>query len=187
MKALFNIKKLQVSKLTESDDGELTYASPLKVPGTVSLNMDVEQSNEIIYADGGAYITLQGAASTTGTLENYHIPETVLIEIYNYVKSTTGEILQTDDAVNRMGMQFACDDDQGNEVYFTYYDVTSTKPSLNLQTREDGVTVNAESVDLTANSIKVGKKNIIRSYATKDMEAYTNYFDKITIPTIAEV
>lgn len=187
MKALFNIKKLQVSKLTEETDGNYSYGTPIKVPGTVSLSMDIEQTNETIYADGVSYITLQGAATTTGTLENYHIPEEVLLNIYNYVKSTTGEILQTDDAVNRMGMQFACDDDAGNEVYFTYYDVTSTKPSLSLQTREDGVTVNAESVDLTANSIKVGDKNVIRSYATKDMDAYENYFDKVNVPTIASI
>lgn len=186
MKALFNIKKLHVAKLSETD-GTYTYDTPIKVPGTISLSMDIEQSNDIFYADGGAYITLQGASSTTGTLENYHIPEEVLLKIYNYVKSTTGEICQTDDPVNRMAILFACDDENGNEVRFTYYDVTSTKPGLNLQTREDGVTVNAESVDLTANSIVCGSKNVIRSYCTKDMEAYENYFDKVTVPTIAEV
>lgn len=186
MKALFNIKKLQVAKLTETD-GEYSYDTPIKVKGTVSLSMDVEQSNEVIYADGGAYITLQGAATTTGTLENYHIPEEVLLKIYNYIKGTNGEICQTDEAVSRMAMQFACDDDEGNEVYFTYYDVVSTKPSLNLQTREDGVTVNAESVDLTANPITIDGKNIIRSYATKDTDAYANYFDKVTLPTFTTV
>lgn len=184
MKLVFNIKKVQLSKLTEAEDGTITYGTPIKVPGTSSLSMDVEQSNEKIYADGGVYVTLQGASSISGTLENYFIPVEALTEIYNYVLGTKGEVIQTDDQVNRFGMQFACDDEAGNEVYFTYYDVTSTKPSINLQTREDGVTVNPQSVTLTASTIDVGGKKIVQHFVTKDKEAYANFFDKVVLPTI---
>lgn len=183
MKALFNIKKLQFSKLTENN-GSYTYGTPLQIPGTVSLTMDVEQTLEPIYADGVSYITVAGAAATSGTLENFLFPKDVLTQIYRYVVSTNGEVMQSDDQPYAFGMQFACDDDEGKEVYFTYYNVSSTKPGVNLQTKESSPTINPQSVSLSANPIKVGNKNITFSYATEEATNYATYFVAIQVPTI---
>lgn len=183
MKALFNIKRLQISKLTESN-GTYTYGTPIQIPGTVSLSMDIDQSIELVYADGVAYVAVPGAVSTTGTLENYFIPTTVLTQIYRYVVSSNGEYLETDDQPYSFGMQFACDNDEGDEVYFTYYNVSSTKPGINLQTKESSTTINPQSVDLTASPITVGTKQVVKSFATKDATNYSTYFTAITVPTI---
>lgn len=184
-KAIFNIKKLQVSKLTETDN-EITYGSPIKVKGTVSLSIDIDQTNTPIYADGTTYFVLQGKASTTGTLENYFVPIEVLKEIFRYIQASNGNWLQTDDPASRFGMQFACDDEEGNEVYFTYYDVVATKPGINLQTSEDGATVNAQSLSLTVATIEVNNKNIISSFAQKGDTNYDTYFEKIVLPSIPD-
>ncbi len=185
MKAIFNIKKLQFSRLHETN-GVISYDTPLTVPGTVSLTMDVEQSVDPIYADGISYISIPGAAATSGTLENYFIPKSVLIDIYRYAESSAGEMMQTDDQPYAFGMQFACDDDEGKEVRFTYYNVTSTKPGVNLQTKESSTTINPQSVSLAANTIPVGDKNVTYSFATEEATNYATYFEAITIPTLPE-
>lgn len=184
-KAIFNIKKVQVSKITETD-GTITYGSPIKVKGTVSLTMDIEQTNNPIYADGTTYFILQGKSSISGTLENYFVPVEMLKEIFKYVQDSNNNWVQTDDAASRFGLQFACDDEEGNEVYFTYYDVISTKPGLNLQTSEDSATVNAQSLTLTVSTVEVSGKNIISSFAQKGDSNYDTYFDKLSLPTLTQ-
>ena len=91
MKVIFNIKKLQVSKITAiSDAGVPTYATPIIVPGTVSLSMESESTVDPFYADGIAYYMPSGATSTTGTLENALLPDQMLKDIYGYVEDTNG-------------------------------------------------------------------------------------------------
>ena len=193
MKALFNIKKLQISKFTEGTNNTYTYGTPIRVPGTVSLTMDVEQSIDPIYADGISYISISGAMNTTGTLENYFIPVQVLKEIYRYIESDAGEIMQTDDQPYDFAMQFACDNEEGEEIYFTYYHVSSTKPGINLQTKEDSTTINPQSVELSATPIAVqigsttNYKNIIYSFADSTATNYATYFNAVTVPTITAI
>lgn len=187
MKVLFNIKKLQLSKIISTDDeGIPTYDTPLKVPGTVSLTMDTEENSDPFYADGEAYYTPNGAETATGTLENALFTEDVLKQIYAYVEDTNGNLVQTDGQVSEFGMQFACDSDDG-EVYFTYFRVTSNKPGVNLTTNAPNATINPQSVSLTASTVALNNgARVIKSYATKTALNYANYFDGITVPVIVE-
>lgn len=185
MKVIFNIKKLQFSKITAiSTAGVPTYATPILVPGTVSLSMETESSVDPFYADGIAYYMPSGATSTTGTLENALFPEDVLKDIYGYITDSNNNLLETDAAPSEFGMQFACDSDAG-EVYFTYYRVSSNKPGINLQTSETSATINPQSVEVSASTITLaGGQRVLKSYAKPGATNYSNYFTAITVPTI---
>ena len=188
MKVWFNIKKLQLSEITAiSDAGVPTYAAPIKVPGTVSLQLESDSSSDPFYADGIAYYTPSGSSSTTGTLENALFPNAVLKDIFGYVEDTNGNLVETDGAVKEFGMQFACDSDDG-EVYFTYFRVNASKPGINLTTNAPSATVNPQSVNLTASAINLtGGQTVIKSFADKTASNYANYFTAIALPTIASV
>lgn len=183
MKVLFNIKKLQLSKIISTDSAGIpTYDEPLKCPGTVSLTMDTEESSDPFYADGEAYYTPNGAETSTGTLENALFTNDILKAIYSYVEDTNGNMVSTDGQVAEFGIQFACDSDDG-EVYFTYYRVTSTKPGLNLTTNSPNATVNPQSVNITASTVTLDDgRRISKSFADKNSGNYANYFDAITLP-----
>lgn len=186
-KVVFNIKKLQFSKITAvSDTGVPTYGSPLKLPGTVSLTLNSETTSDPFYADGEVYFLPKGAETQTGTLENAQFSDEVLKAIYAYVEDTNGNMLATDGQVAEFGMQFACDSDDG-EIYFTYYRCTTTKPGLNVTTNAPGATINPQSVNVTASTITLsdGNTKCLSSYATKNASNYSNYFTAITVPTIA--
>lgn len=189
MKVLFNIKKLQLQKITSiSSSGVPTYDSTvMSVPGTVSLTMEKESTNDPFYADGEAYYTPTGSETSTGTLENALIPDDVLKAIFAYMEDTNGNLVATDGQASEFGMQFACDSDDG-EVYFTYFRVSSTKPGLNVTTNAPGATINPQSLNLTASPVSLSNgMKIVHSYATKTASNYSNYFEGIVLPTIASV
>lgn len=185
MKVVFNIKRLQFSKITNvSAAGIPTYDTPILVPGTVSLSMETEATTDPFYADGIAYYMPSGAVSTSGTLENAFISEEALKAIYGYVEDQNGNLLETDAPVSEFGMQFACDSDDG-EVYFTYYRCSSNKPGLNVQTSEASATINPQSVDISASTINIASgQRVLKSYATSKASNYSTYFDAITLPNV---
>lgn len=186
-KVLFNIKKVQFSKITEtSAAGVPTYASPILVPGTVSLSLDSDSSLDPFYADGIAYYTPAGTNSYSGTLENANFSEEVLKAIFNWALDSNGNLVEVDTGSNEFGMQFAVDSNDG-EVYFTLFRCSATKPSMNFQTKESSATINTQSVDITISSISTSDgKNIVKSYATKEATNYADYMTKIVVPTLTE-
>ncbi len=185
MKVIFNIKKLQVFKITAlSAAGVPTYGNKILVPGTVSLSLESESTVDPFYADGIAYYMPSGATSTTGTLENALLPDQMLKDIFGYLEDTNGNLVETDAATSEFGMQFACDSDDG-EVYFTYYRVSSNKPGVNLQTSEASATINPQSLEISASTVNVGNRAILKSHATKTATNYNTYFDSITLPTFS--
>lgn len=185
MKVLFNIKKMQFSKITAiSDAGVPTYGAPMLLPGTVSLTFENDSSSDPFYADGIAYYQPTGTSSVTGTLENALFTKEVLKAIYAYVEDTNGNLLETNGQVSEFGMQFACDSDDG-DVYFTYFRCTTNKPGLNVTTNAPSATVNPQSVSVTASSITLADgTEVVKSYATKEASNYANYFNAITVPTV---
>lgn len=189
MKVLFNIKKLQLSPITATDDkGTPTYAEPIRLPGTVSLTLDPEGDTEPFFADGITYYMAGASSSYSGSLENALFNEEVLKQVYNYVVDSNKNIVDTDQPVKEFGMQFAVDSDEG-DVYFTFYRVSSSKPNLNFQTNEDTKTINPQSVDITLSTIPTedGKYNMFKSYAAKGATNYDTYFTQISVPTIPAV
>lgn len=186
-KVLFNIKKVQFSKITEtSASGVPTYAAPILVPGTVSLSLDSDSSLDPFYADGIAYYTPAGTNSYSGTLENANFSEEVLKAIFNWALDSNNNLVEVDTGSNEFGMQFAVDSNDG-EVYFTLFRCSATKPSMNFQTKESSATINTQSVDITISSISTSDgKNIVKSYATKEAANYADYMTKIVVPTLTE-
>lgn len=189
MKALFNIKKVQLSPITAIDQkGTPTYSAPLTLPGTVSLTLEGEGTSNVIYADGIGYITTGGAVSYKGTLENYLITEEILTSIFQYVKDTTTKnLFETDKQPKEFGMQFAVDNDEGDEVFFTLYRVSATRPSFNFQTKEAEQQINTQSLELTVTPITLANgSNIIKSFADKTATNTATYMAKIELPKLTQ-
>lgn len=183
-KVLFNIKKVQFSKITATgEDGLPTYGTPIKVPGAVSLSTENESSKETKYADGIAYYVTSGSNSYSGTLEIVNFSDEVLQDIFGWKKDSNGNLVEIDGNSENFAMQFAVDSEDG-EVYFTFYNCSATKPSNNFQTKEASATINNQSVTLTLIPITLADgTSIIKSFAGKSATGYSKYFDAVTVPT----
>lgn len=184
-KVLFNIKKVQISKITSfSATGLPTYATPIKVPGAVSLAMDNESSKETKYADGIAYFVVDGSNSYTGSLEIVNFPDEVLKEIFGWKKDENGNLVEVDCKTEPFAMQFAVDSDDG-EVYFTFFNCSASRPNNNFQTKESGVTINNQASNITITPITLENgDNVIKSYADKNAKNYATYFTAVTVPKL---
>ena len=74
-------KQCHYAKATFDEDGNVTYAKPVRLPGAVSLSLDPEGENENFYADDIVYYVLNNNAGYEGDLELALIPEEFLKDI----------------------------------------------------------------------------------------------------------
>ena len=80
-KVKFNISNVHYAPITIGEDGAVTYATPVALPGAVSINMDPTGEPESFYADGVEYYTINNNQGYEGDLELAMIPEDFRVRI----------------------------------------------------------------------------------------------------------
>ena len=80
-KVKFNICDVHYAVLSVSDTGEVTFGTPVAMPGAVSLSLDSNGEPSSFYADGVKYYTINNNMGYDGDLELAMIPESFRTEI----------------------------------------------------------------------------------------------------------
>lgn len=68
-KVKFNICNVHYALITVNDDGEVTFGTPVAMPGAVSLSLEPNGEPSNFYADGYAYYTISNNMGYEGDLE----------------------------------------------------------------------------------------------------------------------
>lgn len=71
----YELSKAYYATITMSETGEITYGTPVRIPGTVSINMSPEGELAPFRADGGTYLMSRTNNGYKGDLEIAKIPE----------------------------------------------------------------------------------------------------------------
>lgn len=149
-KVHFGLKNMHYAKITYSSTGVPSWATPVHVPGSVNLNLDIESNSTDFYADDVKYFHIATNNGYTGTLEMADFPVQMRQDIWNQTVSSTGKLLIEDvDADNaEFALMFEIDGDQDPDLY-CFFRCTAARPSVASATKADSVEVQTQSCDLT--------------------------------------
>ena len=74
-KVKYGLENVVYAKKTVSEAGEITYATPVKIPGAVNLSMDANGEPENFYADDGVYFVINNNNGYDSGVICYRHPE----------------------------------------------------------------------------------------------------------------
>lgn len=82
-KVKYGLKNAHYAPLTVDEAGNATFATPIPIPGSVSLTMDAQGDTETFYADNMAYFVSAANDGYSGSFEVAIIPDSFRQDILN--------------------------------------------------------------------------------------------------------
>lgn len=134
-KVRFGLKNVYYAVLTESSDNtNNTYATPVAVPGAVTLTMDSNGTDGTFYADNVAYYKTFANNGYSGELEMARVNDAMLKDVWGM--TVEGGILTEKTGIQPkpFALLFQIEGDQKEELHVLYRVVPTSKPSMGSQT-----------------------------------------------------
>ena len=187
-KVKFNLKNVHAAKLTETvTDGVTTfsYGTPKAIPGAVSISLDAEGESSPFYADGIVYFRSVTNNGYSGDLEIALVPEWFRTEILQEALDSKGVLVEKSD--NKESVKFALlfeFDGDVNCIRHVLYNCTSSRPSIESETKEDTIEPGTETLSITADPRADGLVKA-RTGDTTDAATYAGWYQTVYLPTEA--
>ena len=182
-KVKYNLKNVHAAILTKGDDGTFTYATPVAIPGAVSLSLDAEGDSSPFYADGIVYFRSTSNNGYSGDLEMALIPEWFRTDILQEVKDSNGVLIERSDITESVyfALLFEFDGDV-NAIRHVLYNCTAARPSIESQTKEASIEPGTETLSLAADPREDG---LVKSRTGDDTTnaTYNNWYKHVYEPS----
>ena len=182
-KVKFNICNVHYAPLIEADDGTISWETPTAIPGAVSLSLDPNGEPEPFYADGIAYYIVNNNMGYEGDLEIALIPEWFRTDVLQETLDANGVLVENSNITDnvKFALLFEFDGDK-NCIRHVLYNCTSSRPSIESETKEDAIEPGTEKLSITADPRGDGLVKA-RTGDTTDEETYNNWYSAVYLPT----
>ena len=186
-KVKFGLNKVHWAKITAwSDEGMPTFATPVRLPGAVSLSIDANGENENFYADNCVYYVINNNAGYDGDLEVALITTDFATAILGEQLDSKGVLVERNDAeTSQFALMFEFDGDK-NHIRHVLYCCSASRPATEGETTEESKSVKTETLSLKATALPSG---LVKSKTCEstDQTTYDNWYNAVYIPTAATV
>lgn len=178
-KVLYGIEKCYIAKLTETD-GEITYETPIPMPGVTGLSPEPQGETTKFFADNIVYFIANSNQGYEGDLVLAITPEEFLTQILGQEVDSNGAVIENaDDKIARFALMFEGKGDKKARRW-VYWDCTATRPSRENNTQEESVEVGTESITITMSPRTSDKA--IKCYlepSEENQDVYDTFFTKV--------
>ena len=181
-KVKFNLKNTHYALLSVSEEGEVSYAAPVPMPGAVSISLDANGEPENFYADGVAYYVINNNMGYDGDLELAMIPESFRTDVLKEKLDDKGVLIENSDVeLASFALLFEFDGDQ-KHIRHVLYNCSASRPGIEGKTNEDSKEVQTETLAIKAAPLANGMVKA-KTGNTTDVTAYNNWYKAVYMPT----
>lgn len=186
-KIKYGLKNVYYAIATLASDNSATYATPVAIPGAVNLSMEPQGENTPFYADNIAYYTFIANSGYQGDLEIALIPESFKKDVLGFKLGGNGVLVED---ANAPSVNFALlFEFQGDEkaTRHVLYNCVAARPAVSGATKEDSITPQTETLNLTATAIYVSalSTEVVKgeTVAATGSTVYDGWYSAVTQPT----
>lgn len=180
-KVKFGLSQLYYSVLTETD-GEYTWATPVAIPGAVSISLDPSGETSTFRADDIDYYVTASNNGYEGDLEVAIFPESFRTDVLGETSTETDNVL-IENANTRpkpFALLFQFEGDQSGTRH-VLYNCSTTRPAVSSQTTDETIEPVTETVTITASPLSDGVVKASTNAQTTGT-VYNGWFTKVYEP-----
>lgn len=185
-KIKYGIKNVYYAVATIAANGSATYATPVALPGAVSLTLDPEGEQNIFYADNIAYYVSNSNNGYSGSVELARVPDSFLTDVLMEATDNTSglqyEVADAEPAHFALLFQFEGDD---AATKYVMYNCVASRPSVSSSTKETSIEPVTESLNLTATSIynATVDADLVKGKMEQGATGYATFFNAVVQPS----
>lgn len=185
-KVKFGLKNVHYAMLTTGEDGKVTFGTPKRISGAVSMSLEAQGETETFYADDVAYYVSVANDGYQGSLEFALITDEFLVDVLGYREDETDHVLVENSMAESkpFALIYEVSNDQ-KPTRRVFFNCTATRPAENNSTINKTKTPNTESLTLTVAPLADGS---VRAKTTDQTpaETYNGWFTKVWRPAGSE-
>ena len=184
-KIKYGVKNVYYAKATDDGTGTLTYATPVAMPGCVSLSLDQQGDVTNFFADNIIYWTGNANNGYQGDLELALIPDGFRTDILGETLDANGSYVErSSDKQAEFALLFQFEGDE-NATRHALYRCVASRPSVAGTTKEESIEPQTETITITA--MPRINDEVIKArcpYTASTASSYATWFDAVVEPTV---
>lgn len=155
-KVQFNLKNVHYALLEV--EATPTWATPVPIPGAVTLTLDPQGAVTPFYADGVVYYRSTSNNGYSGDLEVARMPDKMLEDVWGFeIDSADGVMVENANIEpGEFALLYQIDGDK-NEDYYCLYNCTGTRPGIGGETNTDTKTPTTRKSTISAVPLADGR------------------------------
>lgn len=188
-KIKYGVSKCYYAVATIGANNAATYATPVALPGAVSLSLEPSGENTTFYADNIAYWVGNGNTGYSGSLEIATIPDSFKTDVLGMIADAKDVLVEDQDAaIVHFALLFQFEGDE-KATKHVMYNCTASRSAASGETKGESIEPQTESIEITATSIYNASlnKNIVKAEANGDSDSttYNSWTTAVYVPTAA--
>ena len=189
-KVKYNLKNAHYAMLQTSEEGVVSFGTPVALPGAVSISLDANGEPENFYADGTAYYVINNNMGYDGDLELAMIPEDFRVSALNETLDDNKVLIEdANSELNRFALLFEFDGDVKQDVKHirhVLYNCSASRPGIEGKTNEESREIQTETLTIKATPLASGVVKAKTGNET-DSTVYADWYKAVYMPTLIGV
>lgn len=180
-KVKYNICNVHYAVIAKAEDGTVTFATPVAIPGAVSISLDPKGEPESFYADGVEYYVVNNNQGYDGDLEVALIPESFREDVLLETADANNVLVENSNSqTGSFALLFEFDGDI-RKIRHVMYNCSASRPSISGKTNEEGKEVQTETLTIKSRPLANGLVKAKTGNSTTD-SVYNDWYKKVYQP-----
>ncbi len=190
--ATIGLDKLYYAKITEDENGNETYETPVQLAKAMTADLSVELAEATLYADDGASEIVKEFKSGTLSLGVDDIGASTASDLTGATIDANGVVVSaSEDGGAPVAVGFRAKKSNGKYKYYWLYRVKFGVPATNLATKGDSITFSTPTIEgtiLRRNKVDGQNKHPWKAEVTEGdaavaADVITNWYSEVYEPS----
>lgn len=184
-KVKYNICNVHYAVITKAEDGTVTFATPVAIPGAVSISLDPKGEPESFYADGVEYYVINNNQGYDGDLEVALIPESFRQDVLLETADANQVLVENSNSqTGSFALLFEFDGDV-RKIRHVMYNCSASRPSISAKTNEEGKEVQTETLTIKSRPLANGLVKAKTGDSTSEA-VYSDWYKSVYQPSVTD-